>query len=114
MEEIFNQGAFATRVEGDEELMRELLEIFLEQAPQQITEMHLAVKSQDAGRLQGQAHSLKGAAASISAEALKEVASLLEQVGKSQNLTQATTLLVQLGEQFEALEKVLDDYLHSP
>jgi HPt (histidine-containing phosphotransfer) domain-containing protein len=70
MTDIFDRQAFLQRVDGDEELLEKLLEIFLEHAPQQLQELGQALETGDAPGLQGQAYSLKGAAASISAEAV--------------------------------------------
>jgi len=111
MSEIFNKNALLERVDGDEELAQGLLSIFLEHTPLQIADLHEALEAGDASRLQGQAHSLKGAAASISAEVLKEVTGDLEQAGKTGELAQAQLLLTQLLQEFEKLQKILVGHL---
>jgi len=107
MAEIFNRQAFLQRLDGDEELLGELLHIFSEHAQKQLQEMRQALAAGDALRLQGQAHSLKGAAASISAEALKEAAWQVELAGQNRPLEQAVLLLEALSQEFARLQEVL-------
>jgi two-component system sensor histidine kinase/response regulator len=107
MTEIFNRQALLQRVEGDEELLEEMLNIFLEYTPQQLQEISQALKSGDAPGLQGKAHSIKGAAASISAEAVQEAAGQLEQAGKNYDLEQAGVILETLNREFSRLTEAL-------
>lgn len=109
MMEIFNRVTFWDRVDGDEELLVELLQTFMEYTPHQLQEIHRALEAGDALRLQGQAHSLKGAAASISADALKEAAWQLELAGQNGELDQARSLVGTLSREFDRLKEVLDN-----
>ena len=107
MTEIFNREAFLQRVAGDEELLQELVEIFLEHAPRELTQIRASLAAGDAPRLHGQAHSFKGAAASIGAEALKEAAARVERAGKAGELNQVPPLLEAMGQEFTRLKQVL-------
>lgn len=106
--EIFNRTEFLERIEGDEDLCQELLQTFLEYTPQQLQVIRQALEAGDALRLQGQAHSLKGAAASISAEAMKETARRLELAGKNCDLEQAGPLVEALLREFARLQEALN------
>ena len=107
MAEVFNRQDFLQRVDGDEELLGVLLEIFLEHTPQQLQEIRQALETGDAVQLEGQAHSLKGAAASISAETLTAAALELELAGKNRELERARALSEDLAQEFERLKEVL-------
>ena len=107
MTEVFNRQALLQRVEGDEELLEEMLDIFLEYTPPQLEEIRQAIQTGDAPGLQGRAHSIKGAAASISAEAVQEAAGQLEQAGKNRDLGQAGGLFEALSREFSRLEESL-------
>ena len=108
MAEVFNRQALLQRVDGDEELLEELLHIFLDHTPQQLQDIRRALEAGDAPGLMGQAHSLKGAAASISAEALKEAAWQVELAGQNRALEEAQLLLEALIQEFARLQDVLE------
>ncbi len=107
MTEIFNRQALLQRVAGDEELLQEMLATFLEYTPRQLQEIRRAVETGDASALHGKAHSLKGAAASISAEAVQQVAAQLESAGKNRDLEKAAHQLQALLQEFSRLQEVL-------
>jgi two-component system sensor histidine kinase/response regulator len=107
MTEIFNRQAFLERLGGDEEILEILLQTFLESAPEQLHEIRQALEAGDALQLQEQAHSLRGAAAGISAEALREAALQVELAGKNGAIEQARPLVETLTREFDSLKEVL-------
>jgi len=71
-------------VGGDEEVMGEILDLFLEDAPRQIAALGEAITQgrwEEAGRL---AHTLKGSASNVGAEPLRHAAWSLEQHAKGE------------------------------
>ncbi|MGB0330556.1 MAG: Hpt domain-containing protein [Planctomycetota bacterium] len=66
------------RFEGDSALLGEVLEIFLEMVPMQITQMRQADAAGHRDRVAEIAHELRGAAANVGAEALRAVACEVE------------------------------------
>jgi|YelNatPaOPRAMG01_1025707.scaffolds.fasta_scaffold07545_5 two-component system sensor histidine kinase/response regulator len=108
MTDIFDRQALLERVEGNEELLEELVHIFLDYTPRQLQKLRQALEVGDASGLQGQAHSLKGAAASISAEAVRQVAGQLEISGKNRDLEEAQLLLEALIQEFARFQEVLE------
>ena len=48
------------RLDGDEELLRELVEIFLEESPKQLAAMQQAIEKGDPKKIESMAHTLKG------------------------------------------------------
>jgi PAS domain S-box-containing protein len=81
--------AFLERLGGDEELMVDVIRLFLEDCPQRLVDIKAAVDQRDAERLRTAAHALKGAAANLSAGALFQAAATLERIGTEARLDAA-------------------------
>ena len=71
------------RCSGKPDLVRRLVEKFLAQAGGDLRELETALREQDAARLRLVAHRLKGSAANMSAETVRESASQLEELGRA-------------------------------
>ena len=67
------------RVEGDQELLTEMIHLFQEDAPNSLAAMRDALEQGDMAVLERSAHSLKGAASNLSANATAAAALQLEQ-----------------------------------
>jgi two-component system sensor histidine kinase/response regulator len=83
----FDEEALRQRIFGDEELMVELVDLFLDDLPARLGAIHQAIVEQHAGALHAAAHDLKGAAATLSTDALASAADELEQIGADANFT---------------------------
>jgi PAS domain S-box-containing protein len=84
-----DRQAVLSRLEGDVDLMRELVKIFLQDAPRLLAEAKSALADGDATRLQRAAHTLKGAASNFSALAAAGAAERLETVARDGDLGKA-------------------------
>ena len=71
------------RVGGDAELLAEVSQLFIEDAPRQLQAIRDALNRQDAAALHRAAHTLKGSASNFGAARLVEEAYALEQIGRS-------------------------------
>lgn len=71
------------RMEGDEEMYSEIVELFLEDSPVQLGNLRQAVADGDKARTERLAHSLKSAAANIGAEAFREKCLALEVLARN-------------------------------
>lgn len=107
MAEIFRRSEVLDRLEGDEDLLRELVDIFLSQSWMQIQELQAALAVGDAKTIWNQAHSLKGAAAGLGAEALSRRAAQLEKAGKEGDLTAVSGLLQAVEEELSRFQKAV-------
>jgi two-component system sensor histidine kinase/response regulator len=107
MAEVFNRRDLYNRLEGDEELLGELLALFLEQVHGHLEALDSALQGGDALRLEREAHALKGAAAAISAEAVQRAAADLEMAGKHRALAEAPPLLAALKQEISRFREVL-------
>lgn len=74
------------RVGGDEELLKEITLIFIEQCPGALAEIRAAAEAADAEALERSAHALKGSVANFGAESARAAAYEIEEMGRSRNL----------------------------
>jgi two-component system sensor histidine kinase/response regulator len=95
---------------GDENLLREVTEIFREQAPKHLDSLRAAIAQQDAKTVETSAHSLKGELGYLSVPEMHRIARELEDAGRNGDLERAATLLPQ----FEAGLATLLHSMHSP
>lgn len=106
-EKIFDRESLLSRVLRDEELAREVIQVFLGDIPNKIRAIKLALDNRDATQVRDQAHAIKGAAMNASASALKEAAYQMEQAGEAADIVTADALMPQIEEQFEILKNTL-------
>jgi HPt (histidine-containing phosphotransfer) domain-containing protein len=66
----FDEAALRDRVEGDTELLQEIVELFLDDSPRQLAAVQAAAAAGDAQALMRVAHTLKGAASNFGAAAV--------------------------------------------
>ncbi len=83
---------------GDRELLMEVLDTFMETIPKILEDLHNAVSNGDASRLAAAAHSLKGAAANVCAEPIRQTARRLEELSRWNELRDVDRVLADLHE----------------
>jgi HPt (histidine-containing phosphotransfer) domain-containing protein len=84
------------RLGGDEQLLIDVVRVFLDDCPVRLAAIKAAVDSRDAERIRTTAHALKGAAANLSAQGLFEAAATLERLGVERRLDPADAAWRQL------------------
>ena len=92
------------RCMGKPELAQRLVQKFLVQAGADLQELETAIRENDATRLRLVAHRIKGSAANVSAEAIRDCASRLEILGRDGNLAEAPEILAQLRAHWAAVK----------
>ncbi len=105
--EVLDKAEFLSRLEGDEQLLRELIEAFLAESGPLLQEVSEAVTSQDAVGLERAAHKLKGTVSMFGSRAATQAALGLETMGRDRDLGHSGEGLAELAEQMAALEKAL-------
>ncbi len=105
---VFDRLALMDRLLDDVELARIVVDGFVDDIPLQIQALKDFLKSGDACGAERQAHSIKGAAANIGAEALRAVAGEMEVFGKSGNLSAVRQRTGELEKQFVRLSEALE------
>jgi HPt (histidine-containing phosphotransfer) domain-containing protein len=101
------------RLEGDEELLREQMQYFLDETPELVEEARAAIDESDGRRLEVAAHRLKGLAGSFDAAETVEAARCLEQLGRDKDFQQAPVLADQLASCLDEVCGAVRRYLAS-
>jgi two-component system sensor histidine kinase/response regulator len=92
----WNKVEALDRIGGDEELLREVCEIFLEESPKLLKKLQQAVAAGDADGVVRAAHSLKGESSYLSASGTSRAARQLEEMGHNKDLSHARDTLAVL------------------
>ena len=91
-----------------EEVLAELIGIFLDEAPAVLENLRTAIRENDADKMARAAHSLKSSSLGVGAERLATVCQELEMKGRSGTAEGAEQLGVGVEEQYLALEDALE------
>ncbi|MCH5377324.1 MAG: Hpt domain-containing protein, partial [Planctomycetes bacterium] len=103
----FDKAMAIEHVDGDEAILKELLETFLSEYPPLLAQIRDAVTQQNAQDLAHAAHTLKGAAAAVAALAAADAAKRLETMGRTGDLAGATEVCHELEAALRRLRPVL-------
>ncbi len=96
------------RIDGDRVFLAELLGLFRADSPDQIGAARKAVAENDAAALQQVGHTLKGALANLAAPVASRIASGLETMGKTGNMTLAGTRVTELEKELAMVTQTLE------
>jgi CheY-like chemotaxis protein len=105
---IFDEAALLARVMQDRDLARTIVRGFLKDIPGQIDSLERYLQQNDAPAAYRQAHTIKGAAATVSGEALREIADQVEADGRAGRLSPMKDRLPALRSGFDALKSVME------
>lgn len=103
----FDPSALFKRLDGDIELLRDLLRIFSEEAPLLLQKIKLAIQRGAFEDLRKLSHKLKGSALQFSGSQVAALAASLEEMGAHQSLEGATRVLSDLEREVANLERSL-------
>jgi PAS domain S-box-containing protein len=105
---VFNRPGLLSRLEGDHELAKIVIEAFLGDMPSQIQALKNLVEGRDAPGSARQSHSIRGASASVGGERLRDVASEIEKAADSGDLHSAAVRMGDLEHQFRRLKDAME------
>jgi CheY-like chemotaxis protein len=106
----FSIAAMVERLDNDEEIAREIAGIFVESSKGLYAELADAIPAGDAEAVRTRAHSIKGSAGNIGAEALQQLAADMERAGRDGRLEEAERLLPRLAAGLDAVNVTLDEW----
>jgi HPt (histidine-containing phosphotransfer) domain-containing protein len=95
------------RLDGDRELLAEIVELFLESAPRLMRELKKALGGRDDKALERAAHALKGAVANFGARSAMDAALRMEQRAQKGDLAGARAAWAPLEKEMTRLKKAL-------
>jgi HPt (histidine-containing phosphotransfer) domain-containing protein len=104
---VLDKTRILDRVEGDVELLKEIMALFLEDYPGLLSEIREAFQQGDPERLEKAAHALKGSVANFTAEAAVQAALKVETVGRSRDLTEAPQAIQDLEREIDRVREEL-------
>jgi PAS domain S-box-containing protein len=95
-EGVIDRADLLDRVGGDVELLVDLVNLFMDDSPNLLSEIKASLQQKDTHRLERAAHTLKGSVANFAAKASSDAALRLEVMGRNGDLTQAEEALSDL------------------
>lgn len=104
---IFDRNGFLARLNGNEEALIEILQVFMKSAPEKIRALKDFLTNRAQEPLALQAHSLSGAAANIGAERLRRLAKDLEQAAETGDFPEAEKIVTLISDEFALLQSAI-------
>jgi PAS domain S-box-containing protein len=106
-DEVLDEALLVSRVDRDPQLLRDLVDLFLEECPRLVDEIRLALDRKDAKAVERGAHSLKGSTNNLAAKMASEAALKLEGLAHAGDLVHAESALQELEGQLLRLKPAL-------
>jgi signal transduction histidine kinase/DNA-binding response OmpR family regulator len=107
LDSVVDKSALLARVDDDRELLRELVEMFVDDYPNRLQTIRRAIEVGQHEQITFAAHALKGAAGNFYAKDCVEVALRLEQIGANGERSEVEQALAELEEQLERVKRTL-------
>jgi len=103
IESVLDLSTAMENLDGDAELLQEVVEIFLEMGPELLDELEAAVAAREVSDVDHLAHSLKGSASNFCAVKFVATAYEMEHLAKGGSLVGVEQLMQRLRDDFQAL-----------
>ena len=107
---VFDAAAFLERLAGDRQMAGIVLNGFLRDVPAQLAKLSERLDGDDSRGARLQAHTLQGAAATVAAGRLREVALAMEHAGEIGQLDGCRELLPHAAEEFERFKSAVERF----
>ncbi len=107
-----DRGALLARLEGDEDLLQELLKAALKEMRRLLPEVHKALPTRDLDTIRSAAHSLRGAMANFAATEAVNAAAQLEMMTEIGDQSSLEKAVAQMDQEMARLEPALAALLH--
>jgi len=104
---IFDRQSLMDRVGGNEEVLKNIVELFLEETPKQLKELDKYLSSGDFEAASNSAHSIKGSAGNFGATQMRESAYSLEKLCREKQADKVRATFVELKGCFEELKEYM-------
>jgi HPt (histidine-containing phosphotransfer) domain-containing protein len=110
---VFDRAGVLSRMQGDKDLATIVMEGFLKDIPHQIQALRDFVQSGDTAGSARQAHSIKGASATVGGERLRKAAAEMEKAADAGDMDTVANQIEDLEAQFLLLRNALDNECHA-
>lgn len=109
--ELIDWSAALKTAQGNQDFLKELVQLLLEESAKMFVEIHGAIDQQDAKALQRAAHTLKSSLKALGASSVAQVAEGLEIIGRENQLAGADEAASSLHQRFDRLKIELVAFL---
>lgn len=103
----------ALNPDDNDEFLREIVNIYLEDTPLRIKELEDSLTAKDAGKFTRAAHSIKGSSSNLGATVVRAVAEKIEHDSRSQGVEGGERLIVELKQEYARAEAELKKLIGS-
>ena len=103
---LFDRAALLKAFDDDWDFFMEVVDMFVADYPQMMTDIKQAIDQQDSSKLERTAHALKGMLGNFQVEPSVEKAFTLEKLGRSETFDNAAATYESLADDLARLEKV--------
>ena len=110
--QLFDVDSTLEALDGDRELLLEIIEVFLTDLPELLNNLESAIHEKEPKAIRDAAHVLKGAIGNFGINSAYMTAQELEFMGLEGNLERASETYVKFKKEFDKLQKALEDYLN--
>ncbi|MBN2341222.1 MAG: response regulator [Deltaproteobacteria bacterium] len=104
-DEVFDAASLLDRVLSDVDVARKIVTMFIDNGPEQLAQLKQAIDAGDFSAARIRAHAIKGAAANLGAEALRQVSYTAEVAGRDGLRTQLNDAYKTVAREFERFEQ---------
>ncbi len=108
---VIDEAALLERFEGDRDLLREIVQLFFDDCPRRLADIHNALAGGNREALERAAHSIKGSVGNFAAPAAMEAALRLEMIGRSGDLSGAADACARLEQEIDQLKSALAAFI---
>jgi HPt (histidine-containing phosphotransfer) domain-containing protein len=108
---VFDLSEAMKSVDGDKALFREIANLFLESAADNMSKIRQGIASSNKDAVEKAAHNLKGSISNFGAKRAFEAACRLERIGRQGKLKEAETAGSELEREIKALEAAMKSAL---
>ncbi len=109
--QVLNETWLLEKARGNRDFLKKLFGVFVEQQPLKLLEMRQAIDGGDLNEVAFMAHTLKGGAATMGAEILKDRAHALEKASKAGDATAADHELTAMGQDLDDAIKAMRGFI---
>jgi HPt (histidine-containing phosphotransfer) domain-containing protein len=107
MAPVFDPAEALSIVDGDKDLFQELVNIFRESYPAELSAIRDAIGQRDSDALRRVSHHLKGTLGALAAGPARHAALRLERLGSCADLGSAPAVYLEMEQQIRALDQAL-------
>jgi len=108
---VWDQKAVLNRLSGKEDLLKQLLELFIEENPKRLSSLTLAIEDNDNKQVHLIAHTIKGVAAILCGLHLQQHAFEMEKAAKRKDMKRVEILMPELLQISEQLVSCFKEYI---